>query len=144
MYARTRAKTSVEHPLFSLHTAKCQAWGCVFLSSFSASLIFDRAFKQPLYRCLSTHAVVYLFWNVVPYHPERGSTSHGTGLYLSDNVAVNQKPLYKGLSMALWKQMSKGLNNGFVCCVCRIIGARTPLHCGQSCDTRPAPLHKCP
>ena len=85
MYARTRAKTSVEHPLFSLHTAKCQTWGCVFLSSFSASLIFGGAFKQPLYRCFSTHTVVYLFWNVIPCDVECCSISSGTRFHITWN-----------------------------------------------------------
>ena len=151
MYARTRAKALDEHPLFSLHTAKCQTWGCVFLSSFLPplsptgrlnSLCIDVFQHMPWY--IYFGKLFHVMWNVVPCHLEHGSISHGTGLHLSDSVAVNQKALYKGLSMAFRKQMSKGLNNGFVCCVCRIIGARTPLHCGQSCDTRPAPLHKHP
>lgn len=151
MYAHTRAKASGEHPPFSLHTAKCQTWGCVFnlhdnisLSSTGRlnSLCIDGFQRMPWY--IYFGMLFHVMWNVVPYHLERGSTSHGTGLYLSDSVAVNQKAQYKGLAMAFRKQMSKGLNNGFVCCVCRIIGARTPLYCGQSCDTRPAPLHKRP
>ncbi|EEX54276.1 hypothetical protein HMPREF6745_0208 [Prevotella sp. oral taxon 472 str. F0295] len=59
----------------------------------------------------------HVMWNVVPCHLEHGSTSHGTGFDPSDSVAVNQKAQYKGLSMAFRKQMFKGMNNGFVCCV---------------------------
>ena len=146
MYARTRAQTSVEHPLFSLYTAKCQTWGCVFNLHDNISLSptgrvnclrIDVFQRMPWY--IYFGMLFHVMWNVVPCHLEQGSISHGTGLHLSDSVAVNQKALYKGLSMALWKQMSKVLNNGFVCCVYWIIGARTPLHCGQSCDTRRAP-----
>ena len=122
------------------------AFSCLhFLSPLSStgrlnSLCIDVFQRMPWY--IYFGMLFHVMWNVVPYHLERGSTSDGTGLYLSDSVAVNQKALYKGLSMAFRKQMSKGLNNGFVCCVCRIIGARTPLHYVQSCDTRPAPLYK--
>ena len=106
------------------------------------SLCIDVFQRMPWY--IYFGMLFHVMWNVVPCHLEHGSISHGTGLHLSDSVAVNQKALYKGLSMAFRKQMSKGLNNGYVCCVCRIIGARTSLYCGQSCDTRPAPLHKRP
>lgn len=98
MYARTRVKTSVEHPLFSLHTAKCQTWGCVFnlhdnISLSSAgrlnSLCIDVFQRMPWY--IYFGMLFHVMWNVVPCHLERGSTSHGTGFDLSDSVAVNQK-----------------------------------------------------
>ena len=102
MYARTRAKTSVEHPLFCLYTAKCQTWGCVFnlhdnISLSSAgrlnSLCIDVFQRMP--RHIYFGLLFHVKWNRVPSYMEQGSTSHGTGFHLSDSVAVNQKALYK-------------------------------------------------
>lgn len=79
MYVRTRAKTSVEHPLFSLHTAKCQTWGCVFnlhdnISLSSAgrlnSLCIDVFQRMPWY--IYFGMLFHVIWNTVPHHMEQG------------------------------------------------------------------------
>ena len=74
-----------------------------------SSLCRDDFQRMPRY--IYFGLLFHVKWNRVPSYMEQGSTSHGTGFHLSDSVAVNQKALYKGLSMAFRKQMFKGQNN---------------------------------